>query len=181
MRAEPRQRATWGCGVATHETEFVEFVDAFAPSLMRTAVGLTGSTSEADDLLQDALIDAWRYWKRVRRSDAPQLYVRKILVNAYARKVKRQARSASLVDGERPDQSPNDYEQVADRDELVRLLNQLPPRQRSVLILRYLDDLSERDTAVVLGCSVGTVKSQSSRALTTLQSLTSAASLKRQR
>ena len=151
---------------------FEEFVYARSGSLLRTALLLTGQNqAEAEDLLQLALERAYRHWARVCRSGEPERYVRGILANASADRWRRLARRAERplpapgADPALPDHSAA----VADRDYLLRALAALPPRQRAVLVLRYFDDLSEAQTAQMLGCSLGTVKSQTARGLARLR------------
>jgi len=153
------------------EVSFEEFVYARSGSLLRTALLLTGQNqAEAEDLLQLALERAYRHWARVCRSGEPERYVRGILAHASADRWRRLARRAerplpAAADPALPDHSAV----VADRDYLLRALAALPPRQRAVLVLRYFDDLSEAATADMLGCSVGTVKSQAARGLARLR------------
>jgi RNA polymerase sigma-70 factor (sigma-E family) len=154
------------------EVSFEEFVYARSGSLLRTALLLTGQNrAEAEDLLQLALERAYRHWPRVCRSGEPERYVRGILANASADRWRRLARRAERplpaagADPALPDHSAA----VADRDYLLRALAALPPRQRAVLVLRYFDDLSEAETADMLGCSLGTVKSQAARGLARLR------------
>ena len=158
--------------VGEAEVSFEEFVYARPGSLLRTALLLTGQNrAEAEDLLQLALERAYRHWPRVCRSGEPERYVRGILANASADRWRRLARraerplSAPGADPALPDHSAV----VADRDYLLRALAALPPRQRAVLVLRYFDDLSEAETADMLGCSLGTVKSQAARGLARLR------------
>ena len=154
------------------EVSFEEFVRARSSSLLRTALLLTGQhRAEAEDLLQLALERAYRHWPRVAATGEPERYVRGILANASADRWRRMAR--------RPEQSvpaeftgpsvPDHTARLADRDYLLRALAALPPRQRAVLVLRYFDDLSEGETARVLGCSLGTVKSHAARGLARLR------------
>jgi len=121
--------------------------------------------------LQLALERAYRHWPRVCRSGEPERYVRGILANASADRWRRLARRAERplpARGEDP-ALPDHSAAVADRDYLLRALAALPPRQRAVLVLRYFDDLSEAETADMLGCSLGTVKSQAARGLARLR------------
>jgi len=151
---------------------FEEFVQGCSPRLFRTALLLAGQDrAAAEDLLQLVLERAYRHWARVCRSGDPERYVRRILANAandrWRRAVRRperplDPRHAGLVVADQADT-------VADRDFLIRALAGLPPRQRTVLVLRYYNDLSEVEIADVLGCSVGTVKSQASRGLARLR------------
>jgi RNA polymerase sigma-70 factor (sigma-E family) len=154
------------------EISFEDFVRARSSSLLRTALLLVGQhRAEAEDLLQFSLERAYRYWPRVCRSGEPERYVRRILANASAdrwRKIARRAElpmPAGIPDAAMPDRAA----EIAERDYLLRALAGLPPGQRTVLVLRYFVDLSEAETAEVLGCSVGTVKSQASRALDRLR------------
>jgi RNA polymerase sigma-70 factor (sigma-E family) len=155
------------------EVSFDDFVRARSSSLLRTALLLTGQhQAEAEDLLQFALERAYRYWPRVCGSGEPERYVRRILANAAAdrwRKIARRAEQpmfATMPEAAMPDCTA----EIADRDYLLRALAALPPGQRAVLVLRYFDDLSEAETAEMLGCSIGTVKSQAARALDRLRS-----------
>jgi RNA polymerase sigma-70 factor (sigma-E family) len=154
------------------ELSFEDFVRARSSSLLRTALLLAcQNRAEAEDLLQVALERAYRYWPRVCRSDSPERYVRRILANVSAdrwRRIARQAEQAMPAD--LPDLAvPDRTVEVGERDYLLRALAALPPGQRAVLVLRYYDDLSEGETAQMLGCSVGTVKSQAARALDRLR------------
>ena len=153
------------------EVAFEDFVRARSGSLLRTALLLTGQRrAEAEDLLQIALERAYRHWPRICGSEGPERYVRRILASASADRWRRLAR--------RPEQAipigggpvvPDRTAEVADRDYLLRALAALPLRQRAVLVLRYFDDLSEAETAAMLGCSLGTVKSQAARGLARLR------------
>src|SRR5215471_7127358 len=154
---------------------FEEFVHARSGSLLRTALLLTGQNrAEAEDLLQGALERAYRHWPRVSESGEPERYVRTILANASAdrwRRLARRPERALPVNHEGP--STHDLAaELADRDFLLRALAALPPRQRAVVVLRYFDDLPEAEIAEMLGCSLGTVKSQVARALARLREAT---------
>ena len=153
---------------------FEDFVHARSSSLPRTALLLTGQNrAEAEDLLQLALERAYRHWPRICRSDEPERYVRKILANASADRWRGLARRPEqpLREAVRVAVVPDHAPWIADRDYLLRALAALPPRQRAVLVLRYFDDLSEAETAQMLGCSLGTVKSHTARALARLRDL----------
>jgi RNA polymerase sigma-70 factor (sigma-E family) len=154
------------------EASFEDFVRARSSGLLRTALLLAGQNrAEAEDLLQFALERAYRHWPRICRSEEPERYVRRILANASAdrwRRISRRAEQrlpASYADTAVPDCTA----EIAERDLLLRALAALPPGQRAVLVLRYFDDLTEAETAQMLGCSVGTVKSQAARALNRLR------------
>jgi RNA polymerase sigma-70 factor (sigma-E family) len=146
---------------------FEEFVVDASPRLLRTAFLLTHDRGHAEDLLQAALARAWSAWHRV--SGDPEPYVRRILVNTFATWWRRRWRAEEPTQrlpepiGEEP------HAGIAEREWLWQALGRLPRRQRAVLVLRYFDDLTEVQVARLLGCSVGTVKSQASRALARLR------------
>lgn len=151
---------------------FEDFVRARSGSLLRTALLLVGQNrAEAEDLLQVALERAYRHWPKVIRSQEPERYVRRILANASADRWRRMARRAehAIAAAFSEPVAPDRTAEIAERDYLLRALAALPPGQRAVLVLRYFDDLTEGQTAQLLGCSVGTVKSQTARALDRLR------------
>jgi RNA polymerase sigma-70 factor (sigma-E family) len=141
--------------------------------LMRAAVALTGSRADAEDLLQAALERLLRSSRRVE-TDA-EGYLRRTLYNLAAdgwRARRRwRGRLAELGARGRPPAAGEDVAAVDLRDALVRLLQQLPPRQRAVIVLRYWEQRSEAETAALLGCPEGTVKSAASRGLRRLREL----------
>ena len=151
---------------------FEEFVRGRSAYLFQLALLLTGQNqADAQDLLQVALERAWRRRRAIARNDSPEPYVRRVLANAsidlwrwLRRRDERSLEAAGPVVGDPAGE-------VARRDLLVRSLAVLPPRQRAVLVLRYWEDMSEAEVAGVLGCSVGTVKSQASRGLARLREL----------
>ncbi len=116
--------------------------------------------------MQSALTKAYRHWGKVRRSGVPEAYVRRIVVNERNSHWRRERFRDREIVGDVPDRPGRDATQAyADRDEMWQALQAMPPRTRAVLVLRYWEDLSEAQTADLLGCSVGTVKSQASRGL----------------
>lgn len=140
---------------------FQEFVELRYADLLRTAFLLTGSREAAEDLVQTALLTTMRHWRTVTD---PQAYVRRAMVNQRI-SLWRRIGSRELLTAVPPERStPDGTAGRADRDELLGALGRLPVRMRAVLVLRYWEDLSEAETAYVLGCSIGTVKSQASRA-----------------
>jgi RNA polymerase sigma-70 factor (sigma-E family) len=161
--------------VGLDATSFEEFVAGSSARLFTMARLLTGGhRAEAEDLLQGAYERAYRRWGRISRRADPERYVRQILVNASAdrwRRLRRHPETSLLVTGADPG-TADTAAAVADRDLLLRGLASLPPRQRAVLVLRYFEDLSEAQTATMLGCSVGTVKSQAARGLARLRGST---------
>jgi RNA polymerase sigma-70 factor (sigma-E family) len=159
---------------AAADPTFEEFVAASSARMFTLAMLLCGRhRAEAEDLLQGVLERAYRRWPRICRGGDPERYVRAMLVNASVDRWRRLRRRPELLAGPVPDPAvPDQSAALADRDQLLRALAVLPARQRAVLVLRYLEDLTEAQTAVVLGCSEGTVKSQASRALARLRELT---------
>jgi RNA polymerase sigma-70 factor (sigma-E family) len=143
---------------------FDEFVAARSRALLRTAYLLTHDHALAEDLLQTSLAKAWFAWKRI--AGEPEPYVRKILVNTYATWWRRKWNGEQPTD-ELPEQPmPHAPHESTD---LWTAMGRLPRRMRAVVVLRYFEDLTEAQTADVLGCSVGTVKSQTSKALAKLR------------
>jgi len=146
---------------------FEEFVATASPRLLRLAFLLTRDTGHAEDLLQTALAKAWRAWSRV--DGDPEPYVRRIVVTVHATWWRRRWRGEEPT-GELPErlgESPQD--EVSEREWLWQALGRLPRRQRAVVVLRFYEDLTEAQVAGLLGCSVGTVKSQTSKALAKLR------------
>lgn len=149
------------------EADFRAYVIARQGVLRRAACLLTGDAALADDLVQSALIRCWPRWSRVCVRGDPDAYVRRTMVNTLAGW--RRRRWTAEVPSERlPDQPAPQVESEV-RATVAGALLRLPPRQRAAVVFRFLDDLSEQQTADALGCSVGTVKSQTSRALARLR------------
>ena len=154
---------------------FDEFVLARSSGLLRTAYLLTHDHALAEDLLQTALAKAWFAWERIDQHEA---YVRRILVTTYATWWRRRWNGEHPTDelpetgGPHPPgpTDPGDPgDAVGQRHDLWSAMERLPRRQRAVVVLRYFEDLTEAQTAQVLGCSVGTVKSQASKAFAKLR------------
>ena len=139
-------------------------------ALLRTAHLLCGVRTDAEDLLQTALEKAYRHWAKLSREADPEPYVRKILVNLTISRARRW-RVLREVHMPSPPETPAASETgtVELRGMLIDELRKLGPKQRAVLVLRYWEDLSEAETAAMLGCSVGTVKSQAARGLARLR------------
>jgi RNA polymerase sigma-70 factor, ECF subfamily len=148
------------------EADFHDFVVARSPALLATAYLLTGDRHRAEDLLQSALAKALRHWSRIREHGTAEPYVRRILVNEH-RSWWRSRRNREVLVAEPPERAAPDDDpaRFSDRDAVWRALQQLAPRTRAVLVLRYWEDRSEAETAQLLDCSVGTVKSLASRGL----------------
>jgi len=148
-------------------TVFDQFVASRGPALLRFAYLLTGDRRLAEDLVQDALVKAYRRWSR-HPVEYAEAYVRRIIVNEYLSW--RRLRSSSEVTGHiRPQVCHDAADAVAERDQVWRALADLPRRQRSVLVLRYYEDLSDADIAALLGCAEGTVRSLAARAFAALR------------
>lgn len=146
---------------------FREFIDARSPALLRAAWLLTGNWHSAEDLVQTALAKTWPRWHAVLRQDAPEVYVRRVMLTTYLSWRHRRSWGevpVAEVHDEAAAGVPTEL-----RLELQRALAGLSRQQRAVLVLRYFDDLTETQTAQALGCSVGTVKTHASRALTHLR------------
>lgn len=149
---------------------FREFVAAHQQSLMRTAYLLTGDAHLAEDLLQSVLLKVLGRWSKLGHVVSPSAYARKALVNHYISWRRRPAR-AELPSAAPPQGSYSSEESTVVRLAVRQALAQLPPRQRAVIVLRYYEDLTEHETAKVMNCSVGTVKSQAHHALARLRTL----------
>jgi RNA polymerase sigma-70 factor (sigma-E family) len=138
--------------------------------LLRTAILLAGSQQDGEDLLQAALERVFRHWRTIRGD--PEGYLRRTLYHLAADGWRRkQAWRARLGLFGRPEAQPAGTDAVDHRDHLVRLLRELPPRQRAAIVLRYWEELTEAEAAQAMGCSIGTVKSATSRGMRRLREL----------
>src|SRR5215468_9029288 len=149
---------------------FRDYVAARQRALLRSAWLLTGDWHAAEDIVQAALVRVWPRWTRVAAAGDPDAYVRRAVINAYlsARRRRWHGEYAAAVPPDQPDPA-DPYAAVELRDALVRVLRALGRRQRAIVVLRYFDDLTEAQVAQVMDCSVGTVKSQSAKALAKLR------------
>ena len=164
-RDEARPRSVRGEG--EREVGFDDFVEARSTRLLRLAYLLTRDHALAEDLLQTALTKAWFAWNRIEGE--PEPYVRRVMVNSFASAWRRKWNGERPTE-ELPETGGADFVAVSNhRHDLWDALGRLPRRQRAVVVLRFFEDLSEADTARVLECSVGTVKSQTSKALAKLR------------
>ncbi|GAA2585286.1 SigE family RNA polymerase sigma factor [Dactylosporangium fulvum] len=154
------------------EEGFREFVRARLPRLSRAAYLLAGGHAQAEDLLQSALIKAAVQWSRISATGDPETYIRKILYHEHVRSWRRR-RYLEQTTAAVPDRASagDETDRAVLRLVLEQALAKLTRRQRAVVVLRYFEDLSEADTAQVMGTSVGTVKSQTSHALSRLRTL----------
>ncbi|MEU4324615.1 SigE family RNA polymerase sigma factor [Nonomuraea dietziae] len=149
---------------------FREFVDARQQSLMRTAYLLTGDSHLAEDLVQTVLTRVASHWSKLAGTGNPEAYTRKALVNQHLSW--RRRRSFSEIAGlEVPDRGEAHDDATLRRLALRQSLAKLSPKQRAVIVLRFYEDRSEQETAQLMGCSVGTVKSQTHYALSKLRAL----------
>jgi RNA polymerase sigma-70 factor (sigma-E family) len=155
-----------------HEREFREFVAARSAELLRTAYFLAGGdVHDAQDLLQTALIATARHWSRIVKRDQPEAYVRRALARHQINRWRSRRRRPETLVSALPDQPTGRDEQASVdlRDGLLSALRALPPRQRAVVVLRYYEDRSEAEVAALLHIAVGTVRSQSAKALARLR------------
>jgi RNA polymerase sigma-70 factor (sigma-E family) len=152
---------------------FDAFVVARRGSLMRTALLLTGDRGRAEDPVQTALFETFRRWPRLRDQADPVGYARKTLVATHLNWIRRRSwhepAVGQIVDISQLTAADDDVGRVAERLRMRAAVLALPPRMRAVLVLHFFEDLSERDTAELLGCSAGTVKSQTARGLSRLR------------
>ncbi|MFJ8431598.1 SigE family RNA polymerase sigma factor [Kitasatospora sp. NPDC094019] len=149
--------------------DFEEFVAARSPRLLRMAWLLTGDPYLAEDLLQTALAKVWPRWEQVA-IDRPEAYVRRVLVNSHVSWWRRRWQGELPHDRlPEPPTVADPFEEVVTSQVVAAAVRALPARQRAVVVLRFFEDLSVEDTAEALGCSTGTVKSQTHRALQSLR------------
>jgi len=167
---------------------FEQFVDQHVDGLLHTATLITWDEAEAEDLVQECLLRVAKRWPRVCRMELPGAYARRVLINLALDG--RDRRSRRRVELSSPAGNPDTIHReltaivdhgaelrlgsIAPRAELMAALGQLSPQQRAVLMLRYFEDLSEAQTAELLGCGVGSVKSSASRGLARLRVLIAA-------
>jgi RNA polymerase sigma-70 factor (sigma-E family) len=156
------------------DEEFRDFMRGRWPAMVRLAYGLTGDQGHAEDVAQAAFARAYASWARVVRTGDPDAYVRRIVINENRNRFRKRRVEESLVGAvpeqlPRRGQPPDTADTLGDSSALFSALRRLGSRQRAVIVLRYWMDMSEAETAAALNCSVGTVKSQASRALAALR------------
>jgi RNA polymerase sigma-70 factor (sigma-E family) len=151
----------------TDESAFRTYAVSRRPALRRTAYLMCGDWHQADDLVQTALTKLFVAWKRVRSDEQPDAYARRILTRCYLDERRRPWRRESPM--EVLHDSPAATRSTEDALDLRAALDRLPSRQRATIVLRFWADASVAETADALGCSEGTVKSQTARALSTLR------------
>ncbi|GAA1607489.1 SigE family RNA polymerase sigma factor [Catellatospora bangladeshensis] len=155
---------------ADDERAFTEFAQGRVLELRRTAYRLCGDWDQAHDLTQTALVRLYRHWAKVARADSPDAYVRRILVNAFLDQ-RQTWWSRKVRPVPEPPDTPAPADGLVDRLDLMAALARLAPGQRAVIVLRYWEGLDVAETARALGCSPGTVKSQTSYAIAALRRL----------
>lgn len=159
-------------GVSKAANSVEEFVRESWPSLYRTALLVTGSPHDAEDAVQNAMAVVVQHWDRISRGDSPAGYSRRVIATqAYRRARRRRLELDRLLLLRRSfgDADDDGSERTVQRDALLGALEQLPPRMRTAVVMRFYGDLSERETAEALGCSTGTVKSQTHKGLARLR------------
>jgi RNA polymerase sigma-70 factor (sigma-E family) len=153
--------------VDERDRAFTDYVHARAATMLRTAVHLcAGDVAAAEDLVQNTLVRTYVSWNRVRDPGLRDAYVRRIMVRVASRPPRKPMPVAFVPE---PVPGRPHEERYVERDALNPYLAALPPKQRAVVVLRYYEDLSEREIAEALGCAPGTVKAHASRALATLR------------
>ena len=155
-----------------HSQDFHDFVRARTPALLRTAFLLTGDQGLAEDLVQTALAKTGLAWRRIERTESADAYVRRVM---YHQQVTwwRRRKVVELLTGDLPERTASDDlgDRATTRIAVQAALLRLTPSQRAVLVLRYFEDQPESMVAELLGCSIGTVKSQTHKALARLRTV----------
>jgi RNA polymerase sigma-70 factor (sigma-E family) len=159
-----------GGGAPTGDpTLFDEFVRADSAALLRLAWGLTGDRGRAEDLVQAALERVWTHWGGVRDKTRAGAYARRVIVSMFLTSHRRRWWGERVTAAALDVAVGDGADAIVARRDVVAALSTLPARQRAVVVLRYLDDRTEAQTAEALGCSSGTVKSHTARALASLR------------
>jgi RNA polymerase sigma-70 factor (sigma-E family) len=148
---------------------FDQFAHSRLPGLLRLAGVLAGDRGIAEDVVQEVLFRVSNSWTMISSRDAPDSYVRRMVVNEYLSWRRKWSRIVPVSDVVDERSAPDHADQHADRDDVSRRLDKLPARQRSVLVLRYYEGLTDEAIATILGCSIGTVRSHASRGLASLR------------
>jgi RNA polymerase sigma-70 factor (sigma-E family) len=155
---------------AAKDAEFSAWMAARQPALLRTAYLLTGDHHSAEDLVQTTLAKVYLSWDKVHRREVIDGYARRVLINENNSVWRRAWKKREVSSDVLPDRTGvvDEYDE-GQSSALWQFVQTLPRKQRAVVVLRYYEELSEAETAEALGISVGTVKSQASRALATLR------------
>ena len=149
--------------------DFSEYVAARGPALERFAYVLTGDPHLAQDLVQTALLKAYRRWRWVARAEHPDAYVRRIVTTSYVDWRRRRSSAEAPVDSLPEPAGPDLADGVAERDQLRRAMAGLTARQRAVLVLRHYEGLDDAAIAALLRCGEGSVRTHASRGLQRLR------------
>jgi RNA polymerase sigma-70 factor (sigma-E family) len=150
------------------EREYVEYFQPRLPQLHRLAVMLCGDADRGDDIVQAAVTTLYTRWRQVRQADNVDAYVRRSVVNAFLSE-RRRFWSRVVLTETLPDRPAVTGQPADERLEIRAALKKLPPKQQAVLALRFLCDLPVDEVAEIVGCSPGTVKSQTSDGLAKLR------------
>jgi RNA polymerase sigma-70 factor (sigma-E family) len=170
MAGPARAGAVMADRTPAKDAEFSTWMTARQPALLRTAYLLTGDHHSAEDLVQNTLAKVYLHWDKVHRREAVDAYARRILVNENNSVWRRAWKRREVSTDEVADRvGTHDEYDEGHSAALWRFVQTLPRKQRAVIVLRYYEELSEAETAEVLGISSGTVKSQASRALAALR------------
>jgi RNA polymerase sigma-70 factor (sigma-E family) len=162
-------RRVGGCVRRVKDEEFRRFAEAAIVPLGRVAYSLCGDRHLAEDLVQTCLLRMYRAWPRIRRPEYADAYVRKTLLRCWLNEQRRPWRRAESRTGVLPEVGHEPAGMDGSSDLVRRALAEVPPRQRATVILRYRLQLTVSETAELLGCSEGTVKSQAARGLDALR------------
>ena len=155
--------------MSSRPEEFRRFVSERGSPLHRSAYLLCGDWHLAHDLVRDTLVKVYQHWPRVRQADNRDAYVHRMLVNEMRSRWRRRERVAPVAGFPAELAIPDASDDIVRRDRLRQALLTLPLHQRATIVLRYFEEMTQRETAAALGCSEGTVKSQSFRALAALR------------
>ena len=150
--------------------DFDDYVASHGAALERYACVLTDDAHAAQDLVQTALMKAWRRWRRISRMEYPDAYIRRILTNTFLDQRQRRDTGKNPT-AEVPDRpgGPDPAEQAVHRDEVIRALTTLTPTQRAVIVLRHYLGCNDEQIAAELGCGVSTVRSHASRGMESMR------------
>lgn len=151
------------------EHGFADYFTSRSSAMRGTAYLMCGDWHRAEDLVQTAFVKLYRVWHRVAASETLDAYTRRILVRTFLDETRRGFFHREQVSPERVESSVSQPGSTEDRMVLLDALEQVPPRQRAVLVLRFWEDMSIDDTAKAMDCSAGTVKSQTARGLDALR------------
>jgi RNA polymerase sigma-70 factor (sigma-E family) len=151
------------------DEEFRDFMHGRWPAMVRLAYALTGDQGHAEDVAQTAFARAYASWPKVMRAGNPEAYVRRIVINENLNRFRKRRVAERLTDLPPESRTADAIREYDERSALIAALQRLGPKQRAVVVLRYWIGLTEAEAATTLNCSVGTVKSQASRALASLR------------